>query len=911
MEAASTGARPIDIETLFSTWREPEPPVAICATRRLQQDLLQRYGDAQAAAGHRIWPRPGCLTEEDWLAEAYAETARAAAAEGALLPRPLGRAETDAAWRRIVERDLADQPLLDTAQAARGAARAWALCSQHRIALPLPAEADPDAQAFNRWAARFESLLGELQAEAAERLPQRLSEALAQDRWHPPARLLLTGFDQLSPAFEALLASLREAGCELLWLQPEVHEPERHTLPAVDRDAELALAAQTARALSEAEPAAHIGVVIADLGRRRAAVQRAFDAALCPGRRAEDPPEQRPWNLSLGASLAEQPLAADALDWLDWAARGGRPRPVEEALRLLRSPFGPGAEAGAAVAACELHWRRQRFEVVGLHTAAEQLAHHGAPQPARALEALTLPDGAALPSDWSAAFAQALNALGWPRSERCDSAEFQALQAWNETLAQLGGLDAVLGRVRAPAAASHLREMLTARTFQPRGGPSRIQVMGALEAGGLRFDHLLLLGMDETQWPPAADPNPFIPVAIQRAAGIAGASAEGQLEVARRISARLLSSAPQVHILWPQQIDEQPVAPSPLLGVQDIAGAAADPEDARWAGLFRAGRLEAWADVALPATAPDGILPGGIGRLREQAECPFRGAVRFGLGAQAPEQPGPAPDALERGLLLHAALATLWRELRDQDGLLALSEAERGAAITRATEQALETMRRRAPHRFTAGVRAVEAERLPRRIAQLLAIDAERPAFTVEMIEGAAADALPEHGAAPTVELAGLSLRAIPDRVDRLTDGGRVVIDYKTGATGGLLGERLRAPQLPAYAELVEDCVGVAFARLRAGETGYDGFLDADAAGALPGVRPVEKLRSDQRARWDIENWPELRARWQRQLEELAREILQGTASVTPAAADSCIYCDLHALCRIADKPLEDETAPW
>lgn len=907
MQPSMPEAPAIAIEDLFAAWRSPVPPVVLCATRRLQQHLLQRYGAAQIDAGRNAWQQPPCTTREDWLAASHAEAARTAAVAGTLLPRALGRVETDAAWRRIVERDLAEQPLLDPTQAARGAARAWALSCAYNIALPLNAGDDPDAVAFNRWAASYQTLLDELGAVAPESLPRQLLAALEAGWWQPPARLLLAGFDRLTPDFTALLRALQQAGTEVLQLQPPQHDGHCRALPAADRAAELRLAAARVRALAKAEPEARIGVVIHDLGTRREAVIRAFDAALCPERQPGDPPETRPWNLSLGAALSEQALVGDALDWLDWAARGGSHRPLDEVLRLLQSPYWPGRQAGKAIAACELRWRRRRHDTLSLRQASSALVRHGeqdtaAEAAATRLEALSLADGSALPSRWAASFAAALDGLGWPRSETLETAEFQALQAWNETLAQLGSLDGILGRVRATTAAAHLRAMCGNRLFQPRGEHNRIQVLGALEAGGLDFDHLLLLGMEESAWPPPAEPNPFIPLPIQRAAGIPEASAEGQLESARRISARLLTAAPEIEVLWPQQIDEQPVAPSPLLGLSADAMPAENPPDERWSALFGSATLEDWQDVALPAPSTESPLRGGIGRLREQAECPFRSAAHHGLGATAPEPVPPAPDPLERGLLLHAALAELWRGLRDQQGLLALNESARAEAITGAVGSALERMSNEAPHRFTAGVCAIEEQRLPRQIGQLLAIDAQRPPFTVEMIEGASPDAEASRRSRPVIEIAGLQLQVVPDRVDALEGGGRLVIDYKTGAAGGLLADRLRAPQLPVYAELVEDCVGVAYALLRAQGSGYDGLLDEACGDALPGARPVEKLRSTQREAAGVECWADLRTRWRDQLTTLASEILQGHAVVAPLAPDSCAYCDLHAVCRIGDR---------
>ena len=184
------------------------------------------------------------------------------------------------------------------------------------------------------------------------------------------------------------------------------NEPHTVALSAVDRAAELRLAAQRVRELAETDAEARIGVVVQDLGARRQAVQQAFDAALWPDRNPQDPPEHRPWNLSLGAPLSEQALVADALGWIDWAARGGSARPLDEAMHLLQSPYWPGAEASAAVVACDLHWRERRFESITLRSAAAALERRAEAQPAaeaaaRSLQALVLPEGTDRPSAWA------------------------------------------------------------------------------------------------------------------------------------------------------------------------------------------------------------------------------------------------------------------------------------------------------------------------------------------------------------------------------------------------------------------------------------------------------------------------------------------------------------------------------
>ncbi len=116
---------------------------------------------------------------------------------------------------------------------------------------------------------------------------------------------------------------------------------------------------------------------------------------------------------------------------------------------------------------------------------------------------------------------------------------------------------------------------------------------------------------------------------------------------------------------------------------------------------------------------------------------------------------------------------------------------------------------------------AMQRERLRRLLRPWLEHELARPWFAVKQREEKAND----------VQIGPLHLNLRVDRVDE-TEGGELVIDYKTGraSTNDWLSERPDAPQLPLYA-VMSDATrlgGVAFARLRVGkEMGWKGFAAA------------------------------------------------------------------------------------
>ena len=162
-------------------------------------------------------------------------------------------------------------------------------------------------------------------------------------------------------------------------------------------------------------------------------------------------------------------------------------------------------------------------------------------------------------------------------------------------------------------------------------------------------------------------------------------------------------------------------------------------------------------------------------------------------------------------------------------------------------------------------------------------LDAERlrAPFEVEALEPGRTVA--RHG--------GLEFSVRVDRVDRLADGARVLIDYKTGiAAADWRGARPANPQLPIYALLKPDAlVAVAYGRVNASECE---FVAESERGSIfrPHGRPT-KLEGQA-------NFAQLIGAWSQRIEKLAAEFAAGHAEVAPTTT-ACKTCRLHALCRV------------
>lgn len=869
--------------------------VLLTGNARLAQTLTRAYHQARHERGERVWESPGILAWPVWLARTYTEVR---AAHSGLAPSTLlNDTQEQLLWERIVA-ETAGERLLQIHAAASQAREAWRLVQAWHLPWPFPdALQSEDSQVFASWADAFQRRCRETHLLEAARLADVLASAWREYPADPPPRLILAGFDELSPRQRALFDVVEAMGGGVERLpDPDSGVARAGRLACPDRAAEYQLAARWARALLEANAQARVGVVVPELQSRLGEIERVFESILSPGAAAGETPRAA-FNISLGQPLAAQALVADALTILDMSLQTAR-WPLERVSGLLRSPFVHGAaHESAARALLDADLREGEQPEIGLNRLIARLARE---QRCEALAEMLLAWRQALDKlpkqqsfgRWAMDLSALLKQLGWPGEREINSHEYQAVQAWRELLAGMARLDAVSGQTSFPEAVARLRRLAAERVFQPESAPAPIQIMGVLEAAGQRFDHLWVCGLHDGVWPPPPRPNPFIPYKLQRERGVPHAGAERELEFTRRVTRRLMAGAPEVVLSYPRREGEEDLSPSGLLAELEPLDAEHVPcwKQPGWFDLLLGdAQLESFADDNGPALVEGGKAEGGSGLFKAQSHCPFQAFVQYRLRARPLGRPEPGLDAAERGSLVHAVLQHFWQVVGGAARLHTLDQERTRDLIEQAANRALREQRGLDEEADVPPLFKVERQRLIRLTADWLEIEKQRAPFTVVAIE-----------APREFTVGGIRVTGRIDRMDRLDDGRLLMLDYKTGRCNPRhwFEARPEEPQLPLYAVSEPEAVsGVAFAQLRPGDMRLLGVADGEPAAA--GIKSVENDKQVE----GVADWAQLLEHWRAALHALGEEYRAGYAEVAPADYPrTCNYCPYGIVCRVEER---------
>lgn len=896
------------------------------------------YAAAELAGGRKVWATPDILPVEGWLTR---EIERYAAGTAAI-PRLLSPAEEWFLWRQCAAEATRELELVNRGALAEALRRASAIAADFGIGIPEPPRtgltAAPELSEAMGWPGIETALLAEVHRAVEERCRSLGAATVASLAGllvgqNDQRYVIGSGFLTLPPRLRQWVAEPREGSA--------ASRPDRATpqvVIAADELDELERIAAWCKTRVERDRQTRILITLPGAPGTRERLATLIRQAISPqewlyagsaSAAMSEPAESRVGSVAAsvmapgladslvviegGAPLADVPAVAHAVSTLSWL--GGNAGDFETVSGWLRAPYWRSPNAGAR-ARLDLWLRereRMRFNlrdlVSALNAAPSALASVTKEIAAQVNKAaMVLGQGAASPREWSERFRAALEVFGWPGERVRTSGEQQTVVRFHELLDEFGQLASVARSISRDNAIQWFTELATRTAFRPADDDAVITISSVLAAPVVRYDAIWVAGLHAEAFPQPVQPDPFLPLPAQLAAGVPAASAAGRLAEARALVSSWRDCADALVFSAPARAEDLELLPSPLLAEWLTDQDSIAPPSSTWLPLrvHREGLLETFEDSAGLSWPKDRPLPSGTRSLDLQNQCPFRAYAELRLDSRPLDAPEPGIAADLRGQLLHAALQKLWEQLRDSRALAALSEAGLNAAVHRCVEEAAnDILRGSASSNRTKPTKADDAQgdlfgnphyspalsrecrRAERLITALCSLERERAPFRVESTE-----------LESVFSLSGAQLRIRIDRVDALESGGRAILDYKSGrrTAADWYGERPSHPQLLAYlAALGDDVVAMATVNVTAREVRFDGI--ASSAELLPKLKGVEAPFGSNAA----DAWTTRREEWVDRVEQLAAAFVAGRAVVDPKPG-ACDYCHVASVCRIADR---------
>ncbi len=886
----------------------------ITPNRRLALALKGKINQAQIHQKALVWHSFDVLPFTALIERIYFDTLYSE--QASKFPLLLTESQEQALWESIIQSSEAGKLLLRVSETARSVREAWRLAHAWRLIGEIEKYyPNDDGKAFLDWTSCYRSITESNGQTDQARICDVITEKYAALAVKKPSAVVCYGFNIFTPQQIAFLNNLIATGCEVVTAGPEFNRPQ--SLNIVQRaeytssDEEIYHAAAWARTRIEADPAVRIGIVVPALADYRSKLTRIFQAVMYPDIKLALPGGVHPvmpFNVSLGSALMSYPVINAALLVLTLLHREVEFNRVSH---WLRSPFLAGSETEigqrAMLDACIRRDAEPFIDLDRLITLIQQATPQvSCPILLQRLSALAELRQTRLPRSGSHAvlarsISEIMQTIGFPGERSLDSTEYQVVKKWQALLADFTTLDHVMAVTSYENAVIRLKFMASETLFQPETPDVPIQILGVLEAAGMDFDHLWVMGLSDEQWPLRTRPNPFLPLELQRRAKLPFATTGASLAFCRQLMNEWLSGSKEVILSNPKFSDNgdgHELKPSAL--IKSIAeNKPVLAEIMRHGDLVRqTSDLQQLVDNKAPSLDSDEArknVKGGTSVIKDYAACPFRAWAKHRLQLVSLEQPHSGLNAKERGSLTHQVLALLWRQLNTKEALDAITGDELEIMLEAITHRAVLQMQQYKPAALSGRLAQIEQRRLVRLMHEWLHEERKRGNFAVVAIEEKR-----------FIQIANLELKARLDRVDELEGGQHIVIDYKTSKqpVQAMTGERPDEPQLPLYlvmTEVEQLAAGAAFAIIKRGGMGFAAITQE--ADLLPGVKDFKQLNGCNQ----FGTWKQLIETWRHNLTNLAAGFSSGEASVAPKHFPvTCNYCDLQLFCRIHERARKD-----
>jgi probable DNA repair protein len=895
----------------------------LCSSMRLVLDITAHHREKMLAQGHSTWEPLQVRLFDDWLAGLMMDATLDAKISTDCHYLPLSPLQERLLWESAISESIKSyktRELFDITGLAEDAIEANQFIEEWNLQLD-DAYLTTEALAFLNWRKHFRQKTKRLNCLEKVRYLAFATKTIEQVELYLPSNILLAGFNRPGPYLKKLQETLEKKGVEVgVFSSHLTDSDEIFHIELLDQDAECRAAVAWAQYTLQKNPQARLGIIVPELQKLRQKMISLLDDALHPITiRPSFSDAKRCYNVSLGDQLNREPIiqAALLILKLGWQEKQFF---QESFTDLLFSPYWSDYDGEKYVrASLDVKLKKKLPKTISWTQLLSLMEHSSLHQDLTQLQCklnslmqyVGSHQAKALPSAWSKYLKESLIAMNWPGTRVLSSREYQAVNTFYQQLDLLASLDSILGPIYPSQAIYQLRKLCQDRVFQTKtqGRPS-IYIMNTKDTPAAPFDGLWVMGMNDSIWPPVPQVNPLIPANIQRQAGCHHASSEVEFQYAKKMHDTFIQMAPKVIFSSANKEGDRLLRKSPLMeGVprsslewnhlsQTLAEKLAyelpqSIQDKPWQWL---------EDHRAPEITEHEKVSGGTRLIKTQAICPAWAFYAYRLHAKPLDQPVDGLNAMDRGSFLHQVLEYFW-ENKDSDYLNSLSDSALDQAIMKAGNQVIEHLEQQGELRLSQRFMALEKQRWLKLVKRwLIQVESKRPEpFKVIACE-----------AQQTIEIEGVTIKVIVDRIDELKEGGRVVMDYKTGKVPDFknwMNNKMTEPQLPFYAAFAmnqHQVSTIAFAKVIWDKPGFSGV--AVREGLLQGVIDFEKLMTKAYVDTQLfDRFEDMVGYWEMRIREIVNALKHGDARVILEDERELQYCEVLPLLRLAERQLQFE----
>jgi hypothetical protein len=278
--------------------------------------------------------------------------------------------------------------------------------------------------------------------------------------------------------------------------------------------------------------------------------------------------------------------------------------------------------------------------------------------------------------------------------------------------------------------------------------------------------------------------------------------------------------------------------------------------------------------------------------LKLQIACPFQANAKIRLKAHKLEVPLPFLTKAFKGEVLHKTLAKFWDKHLEISNVKKLSNSEIYKELNFLAKQSIFNLIFFKKNHLNKIFIDLEAKRIADLCYNyIINYDLNRSDFKLIHIEKKL-----------TVKLEEFLIKIKVDRIDELTTGELLIIDYKTGRLGfnpfnlnNYQDLNIDDPQLFIYSLYKKNIKAVLLANIRTEKIEFIGLIDSKIK-----IFNTTELKTKLLS---IDDWQNYLNKIYAKLYKLIHEFKQGIATVKPKYLNNtCRICELQKFCRICVK---------